>query len=340
MFMGTRPVRVIMLVLVSWLVVAVSACPAPPPGSTGPRGGRSSIAPDSCGTINTTKVGRKLYAFLVASAELDRASYELERSVHDACKKMAVELGVSPAGSIKEVCTRAATELDANLEVSVRTEQRLVTRYTPPVCETNIDVTAGFVAECEASVAADVAVSCQGRCGGTCNGACDGTCATMGGGGQCAGNCAGTCRGRCTGGCDGYVDVDASAECEASAEIRASVRTECSEPKVEVVKQDVTVVDDTKFQAAMRAIEVGMPKILRAGKKLELAGKALVAWVDTGGRLVAAAGELGQDLGDKAICVGAQLAAVVAATADIQARFSVSIEVSAQVSASAGATAQ
>ena len=38
---------------------------------------RGSI-PDSCGTINTSNAGRKLYAFLVASAELDRSSFELE----------------------------------------------------------------------------------------------------------------------------------------------------------------------------------------------------------------------------------------------------------------------
>ncbi len=326
------------------LLVMLAACPPAQQGtgggttgSGGGGGGAVAISPDSCGKIDTTKVGRKLYAFLVASAELDRASSELERSVWDACKRMAVELGVSPAGDITEVCTRAVNELDANLKVSVKSEQRLVTRTVPPVCKTDVELTAGFVASCEASAAADVDVSCSGRCGGTCSGSCDGTCSAAGANGQCNGTCSGTCRGRCTGGCDGYVDVNASAECKASAEVRAVTHTECTEPRVEVVRENVTVVDDSKFQKAMAAINAGMPTILKAGVKLERAGKALGLWVQTGASLLKASGQLVNDLGEKAVCVGGQLAAVVAATTRIQARFSVSIEVSAQVSASAGA---
>jgi hypothetical protein len=322
------------------LVLAfLAACPpAQPTSGASGGGGRAAISPDSCGKLDSSKIGRKAYAFLVASSELDRASLELERSIHDACKRMAVELGVSPAGTIKEVCTRAATELDANLAVSVRSESRLVTRTVPPVCKTDIDFTAGFVAQCEARASADVNVQCTGRCGGTCNGACDGQCA--GAGGQCNGQCTGTCRGHCSGNCDGYVDVDASAECKASAEVRAVVRTECSEPRVEVVRENVTVVDDAKFQRAMAAINAGMPTVVKAGVKLERAGKALGLWVSAGASLVKSLGQFAGDLGDKAICVGGQLAAVIAATAQIEARFSISIEVSAQVSASAGAKAQ
>jgi hypothetical protein len=337
------PLRLASLVAVP-LLLALAGCP--PPSQTGGGGGgvggggAAGINPAACGTINTSKAGRKLYAFLVASAELDRASIELEQSVQDACRKMASALGVSSAGTTKEVCVRAATELDANLKVSVKSEQRLVTRYTPPVCHTDLEITAGFVAECEASAKADVNVSCSGRCGGTCNGACDGQCAAAGAGGQCAGACSGTCRGRCTGRCDGYADVNASAECKASAEVRAGLRTECSEPKVEVVRQDVTVVDDTKFKQAMAAIDAGMPQLIRAGAKLERAGHAVGNWVATGASLVAATGQLVGELGEKGACVVGQIAGVVAASANIQARFSVSIEVSAQISASAGATAQ
>ncbi|MDQ3369053.1 MAG: hypothetical protein M3680_26820, partial [Myxococcota bacterium] len=309
-------------------------------GGGGGADGSAGISPDSCGTINTSKVGRKLYSFLVASAELDRASLDLERSIHDACKRMAVELGVSPAGDIREVCTRAATELDANLKISVRTESRLVTRTEPPVCKTDLAFTASFVAQCEGTATADVDVSCEGTCGGTCNGACDGQCATRGANGQCAGQCTGSCRGRCSGSCQGYADVNASAECKASGEIRAGLRTTCSEPKVVVVRESVTVVDDAKFQAAMRAIEAGMPAILRTGAKLDAAGRALELWVTTGASLVRASGQLVGELGERAVCVGGQLAAVVAASSNIQARFSVSIEVSAQVSASAGANAR
>lgn len=326
------------------LLLALGACPpAGPVGGPGggvSGGGGAGINPAACGTINTSKTGRKLYAFLVASAELDRASIELEQSVADACRKMATTLGVSSAGTTKEVCTRAATELDANLKVSVSTEHRLVTRYTPPVCHTDLEITAGFVAECEASARADVNVSCSGRCDGTCSGACDGACAAGGAGGQCGGQCSGTCRGRCTGQCDGYAEVDASAECKASAEVRAGLHTECTEPKLEVVRQDVTVVDDTRFQRAVAAIELGMPQILRAGAKLERAGHALGNWVGTGASLVRSTGQLIGELGEKGACVVGQIGGVMAAAANIQARFSVSIEVSAQFSASAGATAR
>lgn len=318
------------------------------PGSQTPGGGGAAnqpggvaVNPDACGTINTSKAGRKLYAFLVASAELDRASLELEGSVRDACRRMAGELGVSPDGDTRTVCTRASQELQANLQVSVKSESRLVTRHTPPVCTTDIDFAANFVAQCEASAAAEADVRCNGRCGGTCSGACDGQCAgSTGAGGQCNGQCNGTCNGRCSGRCDGYVDVQASAECEASAEVTATTRTTCTEPKVEVVRENVTVVDDSKFQKAVAAINTGMPAILTAGAKLELAAKALGNWLSTGASLVQATGQLVADLGEKGVCVGGQLAAAVAASADIQARFTVSVEMTASVSASAGASAQ
>jgi hypothetical protein len=327
------------------LAFLVASCPPPgQPGGVGPSGpgagtggASSSIRPDSCGAINVNPVGRKMYSFLVASAELDQASFELEGSVTDACRRMATILGVNPAGSTRDVCARAAAELEANLQVSVRSESRLVTRHTPSVCRTEIDFAAGIVAECEARSSVDINVTCDGRCSGTCNGACSGLCSSGLGGGQCNGQCDGTCSGRCTGGCDGYANVEASAECKASAEIRTSLHTTCTEPKVEIVRENVTVVDDSKFQKAVAAIEAGLPQILRAAKRLELASKALVQWVQTGASLVRASGDLIAQLGERGLCVGGQLAAVLAATANIEARFSVSIEFSARISASAGA---
>jgi hypothetical protein len=326
------------------LVLAFAACPAPAggPTGTGPNGkpGGVAVNPDGCGRINSTDVGRKLYAFLVASSELDKTSAELEGTVHDACAKMATDLGVSPEGNTKDVCMRAKAELDANLQISVKTEKKFVTKYTPPVCHTDVDFTAGFTAECEAKASADIAISCQGSCGGTCNGACNGTCATKGADGQCAGQCKGTCEGRCSGSCDGYANVNASAECKASAEIRATTHTTCTPAKTEIVQQDVTVVDATKWNKAMAAINDGLPTLLTAGKKLELVGKALVLWVKTGASLAAESGKFAGQLGEHGLCVAGQLVAVAGAAANIEARVSVSVEVSASVSASAGATPQ
>lgn len=320
-------------------VMLASGCP--PTKGTGPGGGGGgTINPGACGDLSTDQVTRKLHAFLAASAELDRASVELEGSVHDACVRMATELGVATDGDTRTVCKRASDELQANLQVSVSHEQRLVTRYVPPVCTSQIDFTASIVAQCEARAAADVSVQCQGTCNGTCKGNCDGACAGNGGSGSCDGQCDGTCNGSCSGSCEGYATVDASAECRASAEVQASVHTECTEPRVEVVQQDVTIVDDSKFQRAMAAINAGMPTLLRAGAKAELVGKALVDWVKTGASLVQSSGELVGALGERGVCVAGQLAATVAAAANIQARISISIEVSASVSASAGGQAQ
>jgi hypothetical protein len=331
--------RQTMIFRVVALLVAGALAGCPRGGGRG-GGGGGGVDPGACGDIATHDVGRKVYNFLVASAELDRASVELEGSVKDACRKMARELDVSDAGDTKTVCDRALAELKANLEISVSQETRMVTRYTEPVCTTSVDFTAQVVAECEARASADVAVSCQGGCTGTCTGACDGTCTVRGADGQCAGSCEGTCRGRCSGSCQGYADVQASVECKASAEVRASVRTECTEPRVEVVQEQVTVVDATKFNRAMRAIEVGMPTMLRTAAKAQLVGKAVVLWARTAADLVQASGKLVDQLGQKGLCVGVQLAAAFAAVAQVEARVSVSIEVSAEVSATAGGTAQ
>src|ERR1043165_3228710 len=175
---------------------------------------------------------------------------------------------------------RAKAELDANLQVSIKTEKRFVTKYTPPVCTTDVSFTPDFAAQCEAKASADISVTCQGSCGGTCNGACDGTC-SAGTSAQCNGQCNGTCRGSCSGSCNGYADVNASAECKAPAEIRATTHTTCTPAKTEIVQQDVTVVDATKWNKAMAAINVGLPELLTAKAKLELTAKALVLWVQT-----------------------------------------------------------
>ena len=326
------------LLLAATCAALATGCPPPRGGQPTPNGTR--IDPGACGDLSTDKVTRKLHAFLTASAELDRATLSLERSVHDACVRMAVELGVATDGDTRAVCARAAAELEANLAVSVSQEQRLVTRYVPPVCTSQVEFTAGIVAECEASVAAEVDVRCEGTCAGSCAGVCDGTCAATGPDGACAGTCDGTCRGSCAGTCAGYASVEASAECRASAEIQTSIHTECSEPRVEVVRETVTIVDDSKFQRATAAIAAGMPTLLRVGAQAELVGKALGHWVATGAGLIKASGQLVGQLGERGLCVGTQLAATVAAVADIQARVSISIDVSVQVSAAAGAQAQ
>jgi hypothetical protein len=289
------------------LLLLLAACPPPPHQATGPGGNApQGINPDACGAINVTPTGRKLYAFLVASSELDRTTSDLVNSIGDACRKMDVDLGVSPDGDTKTVCDRAAQELKANMQVSVKTEKQMVTRTTPPVCQTDVSLATSFAAECEGSA--------QGSVKGTCEG------------GTQTGNS-----------CSGYSSVDASAECKASAEVHATTHTTCTPGHVEVVQQDVTVIDATKWAKAQAAINDGVPQLMLAGVKLQLAGKAAVAWAQTGEQFASAAGDLAADLGEQAVCVGGQVAGVVAAVSQIQARFDVSIQVSASFSATAGA---
>jgi len=330
--------RMLPLALLIASLVA-SAC-VPPAGGTGPNqpgGGGSAVQPDACGSIDGTKVGRKVYAFLVASAELDKATIELEGTVHEACAKMAGELGIPAEGKTKELCAKVSDGLKANLQVSVSQKTRLVTRTTPPVCTTEVDFAAKVAAECEATAQADLKVSCSGQCGGTCQGACDGRCSAKGPDGKCAGTCEGTCQGSCSGDCRGSANVDASAECRASAEVRADVRTTCTEPKVEVVRENVTVVDASKLDKAIAAIQVGLPILLTAGAKAKIVGKAVVHWAKTASDLVRAGKKVLKEIGERGACVAIQLAGAVAASVQIEARIDVSVNVSAEMSASAGA---
>jgi len=249
---------------------------------------------------------------------------------------MAGVLEIDTSGDITTLCNRVSAELNASLEVDVSQEQRLVTKTEPAVCTTKLDFAATVVAECEASVSGSVDIHCDGYCGATCNGECDGQCTATNADGSCAGTCEGTCRGTCEGSCQGSADVNASAECKASAEVRAGLRTTCTEPKVVVVRENVTVVDTTRFDRAVLAIETGMPSLLQAAAKAKIVLHAFGYWSKTAISLAGASGKFVSDLGSRGICVGVQLASAVAASADISARIDVSIQVSASVSGSAG----
>ena len=157
--------------LIAPALVFLTACP-PPAGSGGGPGGsgqpgqqrRGALAPPSCGPIDVNPVGRKIHAFLLASYELDKASFELEESVYAACRTMAVELGVPVFGNTGQLCSAVGLELDANLAVSVSQEQRLVTRTEPPVCTTTVDFAAEVAAQCTARAEVDIDVRCDGYC--------------------------------------------------------------------------------------------------------------------------------------------------------------------------------
>lgn len=317
-------------------LLGVSLLAGCPKGTVGGGGQGAGINPEACGDLSTAPLSRRVHSFLIASAELDRASLELEGSVVGACRKMAGVLGINPLGDTRTVCNAVAAELDANLKVSVSQEKRLVTREVPPVCTTEIDFAAGVAAECEAQAQGSMSMTCDGHCSGTCNGACDGTCVGGAAGGVCQSQCDGVCGGSCTGSCDGYVTGGVEAECRATVEIRSSLHTTCTEPRLEVVEESVTIVDDTKFRKAQAAIMAGLPTIRQSAKKAELVARSAVLWTKTLGGLIGSGGQLLVELGERSVCIGGQLQAALAAAAQVEARFSVSIEVSASISGSAG----
>lgn len=323
-----------MRIFVALSVAILATCV--PPGPTGPSG--SSIQPDACGVINVSPFGRKAHAFLLATAELDRQSRDLDRTVLDACRNMATILGVSPVGDTKGVCNAVSVSLDQTMARAVKTEKRQFAETTPAVCTTDVDFAGGLAAQCEGGVTADVHATCEGSCSGSCNGVCQGRCAQNAGNGQCAGACDGTCRGTCTGDCSGYARVDASAECKASAELRAVVNTRCTKPTVRIVERDVTVIDKAEYAKANAAIAAGLGTILSAQARARLVLGGLPTWARAFRGLVTSAGDLVQDLGAQSLCVANQVSGALSAMGQIEARFSVSVEVSASIQASAGAS--
>ena len=129
-----------------------------------------------CGDLSKSAAGAKVTAFLEATSEVDKASAQLEASVHNACRDMAKSLEISAEGDTKTVCNRVATEIKTSLKVGVKSKTAVTTKYTPAVCTVNADFTAEVAAKCEGRAKADVKVTCNGSCSGTCNGACTGNC--------------------------------------------------------------------------------------------------------------------------------------------------------------------
>jgi len=344
-----RALRTASLAAVAALV-ALSGCPKGklpgggglPGGGNVPGGlptGSSKVDPNTCGNYAVSDAGRKLKAFLEATVELDKAVTETEQVVKTSCKIMGQELKMAPGdleGETKDVCARVITTLRDDLKVSLKKQAALVVTVTPAVCTVDVDAAAELAAQCEAKASADVSVTCSGRCSGTCKGTCNGTCKGSNAGGQCNGECDGTCGGSCTGGCDGSADVNASAQCKAKAEVHASVNVKCTEPKVTVTLQKPLVVDASKAELAVHAIEKGMPKILSVRARLKPLGTAVKTWVQAATELSQAGRDLAGSFKDQAMCITGQIAAAANMIAHIQASVSVSVSVSVDASGSIG----
>jgi hypothetical protein len=158
------------------------------------------------------------------------------------------------------------------------------------------------------------AMNAMGECAGKCDGMCMGSCAVEA---SASASCEGTCNGECTvenpsGGCEGAVSArceamgDAmvmcsgrcdghvtppmvSAECQASAKAEASFKAECTPPRVDVkfeldasVTGQANIEAQAKFAAALRNLEVRLPKLLASIKGANVAVEAAADLGDAG----------------------------------------------------------
>jgi len=312
-------------------------------GGGGGASGQSSVNPDACSGIQEIDIGRRIHAFLVATAKLQETIFGVEAYVRDTCSEMGSRLGMSLSGtSTQEVCNAVATELRGSLQASFKGQAKLDVQYQPAVCEVNAEFAAEVAAECEAKAKADISVSCEGTCQGTCQGTCEGKCAGAAGGGgaggQCNGECQGSCKGECKGECKGSADVQAEATCEASAEVRANAEVECTPPELKVNYDAKLVADTSKLEAAIDAIKYGLPRLLVAHAKLTGPVKrAATVWARTAKDLKNSGGRAFVSLGAQAACVTGQIAAAFGAVAEVNVSVSVSVEASASVGGAAGA---
>ena len=310
----------------------------PPPGSNQPGQGPV-LNPESCGTLPTNDVSRKVTAFLKAAVLLDKESKALEAQTKKLCMDMGRELGMKLSGDTKTVCNKVSAQLKSDLNASLKPNAKFVVKHKPAVCRVNLDTAISAQAKCEARAEADVRVSCKGTCQGSCQGRCAGTCSVQNADGTCAGQCAGSCEGSCSGTCEGEARASGSAECQAEAEVRANLEAKCTPPELEIVFDATLVVNQAKLDKSIKAIKVGLPGLLALSEKAS--GPVLssaITFARTANALIASAGQLAESLGVASLCVANQFVAAAAVAVSVQVSITVSVEASASVGGSCGAT--
>jgi modification target Cys-rich repeat protein len=337
--------------LIAAVVLTLGACGGKLPGGKnvpgsdkvpGGLGGSSGMVdPNTCGNYAAMEAGARLKTFLEAIVDLQKRSEETVAIVRTSCVMMGKELGMGDADfpegmNANDVCAKVWGAYNDNMKVAVKSKAAFKIVYKPAVCKINVTATAEAAAKCEGKASADVGASCTGTCRGTCEGTCSGAAKAGTGGSGGAGQCNGECKGTCKGECEGHADVKASGQCKAHAQAEASAKMECSEPEFSASLDAKLVVDKSKAEMTLKAMQAGLPKLLSISARI----KPLQVAVQS---TVAAAAEL-KDMGptfvnsfkDQAMCISGQIAAAVNAATKIEANVSVSVEVSASASGSVG----
>jgi hypothetical protein len=285
--------------------------------------------------------GAKLKAFLEAVQNLDKQAKETVEVVRTSCKMMGKELGMNEAEftdgmETKDVCAKVWGEYNNNMKVAVKSKTAFKVKYTPAVCKLDVNIAAEAAAKCEGKASADVGATCSGVCNGKCDGTCkaSGTAGTGGSGGS--GDCHGQCSGTCHGDCEGHADVKASGQCKAHAQAEASAKMTCTEAKLEVTLDAKLVVDKSKAEMTLKAMQNGLPKLLSLNARLKPLQAAVETTVSTAKELKDMGPKFVNSFKDQALCITGQVAAAVNAAMSIQANVSVSVSVSAEASGSVG----
>jgi hypothetical protein len=306
------------------------------PGGLG--GASGEVDPNTCGNYAASDAGAKLKFFLEAITDLQKRSQETVEVVKTSCKMMGKELGMPDfpdSDETKDVCAKVWGAYNDNLKVAVKGKAAFKMTYKPAVCKVNVNVAAEAAAKCEGKASADVGAKCEGTCHGTCEGTCSGAAKAGTGGSGGAGQCNGQCSGTCKGDCEGHADVKASGECKAHAQAEASAKMECTEAEFSVSLDAKMVVDKTKAEQTLKAIQAGFPKLLSISARIKPLQAAVQTTVGAAKDLAEMGPKFVQSFGDQAMCISGQVAAAASAATHIEANVSVSVEVSASASASA-----
>ncbi len=141
----------------------------------------------------------------------------------------------------------------------------------------------------------------------------------------------------CSGGASaGSGGGGAEGQCAAGAAVNASLHVDCTPASFSVGVDAKMIVDKTKFEATVKAIQDGLPKLLDVGARTQGIKDAADAVVQAGKDLAAMGPKFAQSFPDQGICIAAQVTASAKASTRIQTNVSVSVSVSASASATAG----
>ncbi len=143
--------------------------------------------------------------------------------------------------------------------------------------------------------------------------------------------------GACSGGASaGTGGSGGGGECHAAAAVNASIHAECTPATFKATFDAKVVVDKSKLEMTIKAMEDGLPKLLSVAARIKPIKDAVEVWAQTAKDLKDMGPKFVQSFKDQAMCISGQLAAAVDASTQIHANVEVSVSVSASASASAG----